>query len=452
MTKYNLPEIDRVFPTPEKQVTPTRDYYIEQAQKIQKQLANFQVHGKVTRVCPGVVITRYEVKLNDGVKISKVSKLADDLALTLKAKSIRILAPIPGKDVIGIEIPNDKAHTVYIKTVLKSPLFKSNQNLPIALGKTVDGKSKVIDLTEAPHLLIAGRTGAGKSVAINSFISSILCSKNPEEVKLILIDPKMVELISYKNIPHLLTPVITQPDQAIEALKWATKEMDERYSTLAEANTRNIKDYNFKVKEQVIDKMTMPYIVIVIDEFSDLMMTSGKELESHIVRITQKARAVGIHLILTTQRPSVDVVTGMIKSNLPTRIGFQTSSQTDSKTIMDKIGCEKLLGNGDMLYKSVQEPHPERIHGSFIADNEIDNIVNIWRNQKIKFDFSTISNEPEIVNYDEKDPRYEEALKLVTSYQHFSLSFIQRKMEIDYSRAKRIFSQLEYAGVKDDIK
>jgi len=393
---------------------------------LEAQLTNFGVDGKVVDVHPGPVITQYEIKLAKGVKAQEVANLANDLAIALQAKSIRILTPIPGKNTIGVEIPNKAPHTVYIKDMLEHTDV-SGMKIPLIVGKTVSGKYRAMDLTKAPHLLIAGQTGSGKSVGVNAFISSIILYKKPEEVQLLLIDPKMVELKPYENIPHVIGDVITEPDKAVDALKWAVEEMESRYRLLSEFCVRNIDSYNEKHGK-------MPYIVVVIDELADLMMTTGKEVEAHIVRIAQKARAVGIHLILTTQRPDKSVITGLIKSNLPSRIGFKVASHTDAKIIMDSMGCEKLLGNGDMLLKMTGMEKPERIHGAFISDMETKALINAVAIDKTK----VIPEEVEEVTPRnvKEHPKYNKAVQLMREHGRISASFIQRRLEMDYDTSK----------------
>ena len=397
---YALPELDAIFPEPPQQPLEfTEEELHEQSKLLEDQLNNFKVRGKVSGIHPGPVITRYEVELAPGEKVNRISSLSDDLALALRAKSIRILAPIPGKSLVGIEVPNRKAQIVYIKEILASQDFHTEPDtLKICVGKTIAGDPYVADLARAPHLLIAGQTGSGKSVCINSIMASLLASKSPDELRMILVDPKVVELKPYDSIPHLLHPVITQPDVAVQALKWATVKMDERYEILAQCGVRNIRGFNQKVREGTLPESVqynkhiefgnsvgpeatapgatiMPFIVIVIDELADLMMVVGKKIEELIARLAQKARAAGIHLILATQRPSVDVITGLIKANIPTRVAFQVSSKIDSRTVLDQMGAETLLGQGDMLYLPPGTGYPVRVHGAFVADDEVHRVV-----------------------------------------------------------------------------
>jgi DNA segregation ATPase FtsK/SpoIIIE, S-DNA-T family len=458
---YRVPGLDEIFADPPKQPLEfTEEELREQSKLLEDQLINFKVMGKVTQICPGPVITRYEVELAPGVKVSRIATLADDLALALKAKSIRILAPIPGKSVVGIEVPNRKAQIVYIKEILKAPEFAVEEDtLKIGLGKTIAGEPYVMDLARAPHLLIAGQTGSGKSVCINSIMASFLCSKTPDELRMILVDPKVVELKPYDSIPHLLYPVITQPDVAVAGLKWATYEMDRRYEVLAQCGVRNIKGFNAKVKAGQLpdtlddeDKRVMPYIVIIIDELADLMMVAGKEVETNIARIAQKARAVGIHLILATQRPSTNVITGTIKANLPTRIAFQVASQIDARTIMDKMGAEKLLGRGDMLFRPIEFPEPVRLHGCFLDDAQAEKLASAAADQFVNYpqiQSFNLDDDPDAeAGADEpRDEKFREAAELVVQVKQASVSLLQRRLGIGYARSGRLVDQLERAGV-----
>jgi DNA segregation ATPase FtsK/SpoIIIE, S-DNA-T family len=458
---YRVPSLDQMFSEPPKQPLEfTEEELREQSKLLEDQLINFKVMGKVVQICPGPVITRYEVELAPGVKVSRISTLADDLALALRAKSIRILAPIPGKSVVGIEVPNRKAQIVYIKEILKAPEFAiEDDTLKIGLGKTIAGEPYVMDLTRAPHLLIAGQTGSGKSVCINSIMASFLCSKTPDELRMILVDPKVVELKPYDSIPHLLYPVITQPDVAVAGLKWSTYEMDRRYEVLAQCGVRNIKGFNAKVKSGQLpdtlddeDKRIMPYIVIIIDELADLMMVAGKEVETNIARIAQKARAVGIHLILATQRPSTNVITGTIKANLPTRISFQVASQIDARTIMDKMGAEKLLGRGDMLFRPIEFPEPVRLHGCFLDDAQAEALALAASEQFVNYpqiQSFNMDDDPaaEGAADEPRDEKFREAAELVVQVKQASVSLLQRRLGIGYARSGRLVDQLERAGV-----
>jgi len=483
--EYQLPGLDGIFPTPPVQALEfTEEELLEQKSLLEAQLNNFKVRGKVTGIHPGPVITRYEVELAPGEKVNRISSLADDLALALRAKSIRILAPIPGKSLVGVEVPNRKAQIVYIKEILTSEKFSvENDTLKVALGKNISGEPYVADLTRAPHLLIAGQTGSGKSVCINSIMASLLASKTPSELRMILIDPKVVELKPYENIPHLLGPVITNPEVAVQALKWATLKMDERYEKLAKSGVRNIKGFNEKVRagsipedrrysqseefgDGVVVRYTddidaeaggpageeMPYVLIVIDELADLMMVAGKEVETNIARIAQKARAVGIHLILATQRPSTNVITGTIKANLPTRIAFQVASQIDARTILDRQGAEKLLGRGDMLFRPIESPEPERLHGCFLDDQQCEDLAEACSSQNVNYPKVHSFNVDEDLaggpgEDQERDEKFVDAAELVVQLKQASVSLLQRRLGVGYAKAGRIVDQLERAGI-----
>ena len=448
-----LPDINNILADqPEQHGGTSKEALQHKANLLEAQLKNFGIVANVVEMHVGAVITRYELKITAGTKVKQISALSDDLAMALMAKSVNILAPIPGKSTIGIDIPNENPKIIHIKTLLQSDCFKPNSNeINLVLGEAINGTNRVMDLTRAPHLLIAGRTGSGKSVCVNSFMASMLCSKSPEELKMILIDPKMVELFPYNDLPHLLTPVVTDPKVAVDTLKRLVSEMENRYKLLSGAKSRNIQNYNFKIRENVVEGDLMPFIVVVIDEFADLMITSKKEIEQHIVRIAQKARAIGIHLILTTQRPSIDVITGIIKANLPSRIGFHTSSQVDSKTIMDIGGCEKLLGNGDMFFCAVDSPVPERIHGTFISEEEVENITGAWKAQSIESEPMEEEKEEEIEDPNGKDIKLNDAVELVLENKRPSASFLQRRMGIDLNRAKNLIETMEQMGILEDL-
>ncbi len=458
---YQVPAVSQTFAEPPVQELDFDEGALHsQSELLQSQLANFRVKGKVVHITTGPVITRFEVDLAPGVKVSKVSSLSDDLALALRAKSVRILAPIPGKSAVGIEIPNPKPHVVYCRDLLVHRNFsQSEKEIPIALGKDIGGSPYVMDLARAPHLLIAGQTGSGKSVCINTIMASILSSKSPDDLRLILVDPKVVELKPYENIPHLLAPVVTNPEVAVQALKWACFEMDRRYDVLANARVRNLEGFNKKfAANQLVDLVDpedhkkMPVIVIIIDELADLMMVAGKEVEISIARIAQKARAVGIHLILATQRPSTNVITGTIKANLPTRIAFKVASQIDARTIMDHAGAEKLLGRGDMLFKSISDEEPVRVHGAFVSDDEAEKLAEECSRQHVNypmlesFDFEGTEGETE-EDMGPRDDKFHEAAELVVHLGSASASVLQRRLGVGYARAGRLIDQLEGAGV-----
>ncbi len=427
---------------------------------LEQKLEDFGVMGKVVTVLPGPVITRFELEPAPGVKINRVVNLADDLALALRAMSIRIIAPIPGKAVIGIEVPNAKRETVLIKEVIASSVFeRSKSKLTLAMGKDIVGNPVVSDLDTMPHLLIAGATGTGKSVALNTMICSLLYKAIPDEVKLIMIDPKRIELSVYDGIPHLITPVVTDMKKATNALFWAVREMERRYRLLSENRVRNIKQYNNKIGKGLAEKgaaeesfpEVLPYVVIIIDELADLMMVASRDVEVGLTRLAQMARAAGIHLILATQRPSVDILTGVIKANFPTRLSFQVSSKTDSRTIIDANGAEALLGNGDMLFLPPGTAKLERIHGAYISEEELSKITEFLKAQKPPEYDHEILHAPDSENEDsgekEYDERYDEAVALVTKTGQASISMIQRHLRIGYNRAARIVEIMEQEGV-----
>jgi S-DNA-T family DNA segregation ATPase FtsK/SpoIIIE len=433
----------------------------DNARKLEETLMSFGVEAHVINVSKGPSVTRYELQPKAGVKVSRIVSLSDDIALGLAASGVRIEAPIPGKAAVGIEIPNRETTPVYLREVIESKEFqKSTKKIAVALGKDISGESIIGDLTKMPHVLIAGATGSGKSVCINSLIISILYKYNPDEVRLLMVDPKVVELNVYNGIPHLLIPVVTDPKKAAGALNWAVNEMTRRYQSFAEYGVRNIESYNELVKKKK-ELTKLPYIVIVVDELADLMMVSANEVEDYIARLAQMARAAGMHLVIATQRPSVDVITGVIKANIPSRISFAVSSSIDSRTILDSGGAEKLLGKGDMLYYPVGEQKPKRVQGAFISEEEVEAIV-----VRIKVPDSELSYNEEIINHIEKgredgeseengDELFDEAVKVVVEYQQASTSFLQRRMRIGYNRAARIMDQLEERGVisgKDGAK
>jgi S-DNA-T family DNA segregation ATPase FtsK/SpoIIIE len=428
----------------------------------------------VVEVRPGPVITVYEFEPAPGVKVSRIVNLADDLALALSALSVRIVAPIPGKAVVGIEVPNTNRETVFLKEIVDSDPFRvSKSKLSFGLGKDISGEPFIVDLARMPHLLVAGSTGSGKSVFINSMICSILFKSMPEEVRFLMIDPKMLELSDYEGIPHLLLPVVTHPKKAAVALKWLVDEMERRYSVLAEKGVRNIEHYHQRVEKETKEKSRVykrrgdllegggespsepleriPYIIVVIDELADLMMISSREVEESITRLAQMARAVGIHLLLATQRPSVDVLTGIIKANFPARISFQVTSKVDSRTILDTIGAEHLLGAGDMLFLPPGSSKLTRVHGAFVSSGEIKRIVDFLKKQgKPSYDSSIlleVKKEKEAAGEEEYDEKYDEAVAFVAETGQASISLIQRRFRIGYNRAARIIEKMEEEGV-----
>ncbi|CAI8003017.1 DNA translocase SpoIIIE [Geodia barretti] len=442
---YLLPNLKLLEDPPPGDGITDRETLFKGAQVLEQSLSNFSVEGKVVQVNPGPVITTYEVAPPPGVKVSKIVGLADDLALVMKAQSIRIQAPIPGKAAVGIEVPNLAPYTVYLKEILESRTFdQSDSKLMLALGKTASGDPYCADLAKMPHLLIAGATGAGKSGCINALISSILFRCTPEEVRFIMVDPKMLELSIYNDIPHLLAPVVVDPKMASGALKWAVSEMENRYRTMAQFTARNIIDFNAKMIPDAL-----PYIVVVIDELADLMLTAPSDIENSLARLAQMARAVGIHLIIATQRPSVNVITGTIKANFPTRIAFRVASKVDSRTIIDANGGEKLLGRGDMLFLPPGQPEPIRLHGAWIDTEETEQVVAWVRDQGVELEgveFEGENSDLPVVD-NARDARFDEALRLVVIHQQGSASLLQRRMKVGYSRAARLVDELEAAGI-----
>lgn len=417
-----------------------------------EKLAHFKIDGDVVRTYAGPVVSTFEFKPAANVKVSKILNLQDDLAMALSAETIRIQAPIPGKDVVGIEIPNDTVDTIYMRELLDSQLFKeSSSPLTIALGKDIVGRPFVTDLKKLPHLLIAGTTGSGKSVGINSMILSLLYKNSPDQLRLIMIDPKMLEFSIYNGIPHLLTPVITKPKQAIVALNNTVLEMERRYELMSDTRTKNIENYNEKIKKEGGE--FLPYIVVIIDELADLMMTSGKDVEHSIARLAQMARASGIHLIVATQRPSVDVVTGLIKANLPSRISYRVGQRIDSKIILDQQGAESLLGRGDMLFTPPGSTGLVRLHAPWSTESEIESVVEFIKSQRepnYNKSFLVEDNENRSSSnetYEELDPLYEEARSVILSDRKTSISYLQRKLQIGYNRSARVIEQLEAEGV-----
>jgi len=420
------------------------------SQLLVRTLSDFGIESKVINVNRGPVITLYEMQIAAGIKINRVVGLADDIAMALAAYRVRIVAPIPGKSAIGVELPNRKREMVTLGDIIKSKMYQEQKgSLKVGLGKDVLGIPVTLDLKKLPHLLIAGSTGSGKSVCVNSIITSIVYNYDPNYVRFILVDPKMVELQFYNGTPHLLTPVITEPHLAPSVLKWSIFEMERRYRLLAAKNTRDIVSYNDKIKNERKGEEKLPFIVIIIDELADLMMVASKDIEGYITRIAQKARAVGIHLVLATQRPSVDVITGIIKANFPARIAFQVAQKTDSRTIIDQNGAEKLLGKGDMLYQSPMSSYPVRIQGAFISEDEIMDVVTHLRTlgtpDYIDIESSMFSDEDGEFN-EENDELFVEALKIIEETRKASASYLQRRLSIGYNRAARIIEKMEEMG------
>ena len=422
---------------------------------IKRSLANFGIEVEMGEVNVGPTVTQYTLKPSIGVKLSRITALQNDLALALAAKTIRIEAPIPGKSWVGIELPNQSVAMVTLKNILESPEFSSRKsNLSMILGRDVAGSSVIANVAKMPHLMIAGSTGSGKTVCVNTLITGLLYQNSPEELKFIMVDPKRVELTPYNDIPHLLAPVITDPDKAINALKWAVKEMENRYDLLAKYGCRNIESYNEAVRTRLKEQDPLPYIIIVIDEMADLMATHGREMEAVVVRLAQMARAIGIHLVLSTQRPSVEVITGLIKANITTRIAFCVASQIDSRTILDASGAEKLLGNGDMLYLSSDANKPKRIQGVFISEEEVRKVVDFIKAQKkeeIEYDNEIVESkrfgsDPMAENSDVDDDLYNEALEVVRNAGKASASLLQRRLRVGYARAARLLDLMEDQG------
>ena len=478
---YELPPINFLNFKRDDEVTVDGDSLRAMAAEIEQTLADFRVDGSVVEICPGPVITMFEFKPAPGVKISKIANLSDDLAMALAARSVRIVAPIPGKGVVGIEVPNKEREMVYLKEIIADEEFidDNDMSLPLALGKDTEGGSIIADLARMPHLLVAGATGSGKSVAVNTMICSLLYTHTPDDVRMIMVDPKMLEFSIYEDIPHLLLPVVTDPKQATVALNWTVQEMERRYQALADMGVRNIDGYNHKVerytRQAELDQLDgkdeseamealgidssgepehqhMPYIVVIIDEFADLMMTASKDVETAVARLAQKARAAGIHLVLATQRPSTDVITGLIKANFPTRLALRVTSKTDSRVVLDSNGAENLLGNGDMLFVPPGTSFLQRTHGAYVSEKEIDKIVDFLKDQGDPHYNDEILTEDDEIDGDvlpeqEKDEYYEQAVGLVVDSNRASISMLQRKLRVGYNRAARMVDMMESEGI-----
>jgi len=465
---YQLPSSDLLNLQSKQKPTMTEDEIIDISGVLEKTLRDFGIESWVKEVNQGPVVTSFELQPAPGVKVSKIVSLQNDLALALKAPQIRIIAPIPGKGAVGIEVPNERMTSVFLREVIESDVFQNFESpLPLALGKDITGNAYIADLGEMPHLLIAGRTGSGKSVCLNAIINSILFKMPPNRVKFIMIDPKRVELSVYDGIPHLLVPVVYEPKKAAAALNWAVEFMEDRYRQLVEFNIRNIEGYNNLFENGIVNEKTkgkdleyMYYVVIVIDELSDLMVVAKAEVEESITRLAQMARAVGIHLIVATQRPSVNVITGIIKANFPSRIAFQTVTRVDSRTILDMIGAETLLGNGDMLFLPSGSPKPVRIQGSYISTEEVEKVCNFITGEKsadyLVDEFEMRNYQSEIDEYDKiiksgedltDDELFERAVRLILENRKASVSLIQRRLKLGYVRAGRLMDMLEEAGI-----
>ncbi len=456
--EYKLPSLQLFAPDKPKDQSKEKKIVRENIKILEATFASFGIKVTVERAEIGPSVTKYEVKPAVGVRVNRISNLSDDLALALAAKDVRIEAPIPGKSLIGIEVPNSDIATVSFRELWEQSQTKAENFLEIPLGKAVNGIARAFDLSKMPHLLVAGSTGSGKSVAVNGIIASILMKARPDQVKFMMVDPKMVELSVYNDIPHLLIPVVTNPRKASKALQKVVDEMENRYELFAKVGVRNIAGFNAKVEEfnsqSEYKQIPLPFIVVIVDELADLMMVASKEVEDAIIRLGQKARAAGIHMILATQRPSVDVISGLIKANVPSRVAFAVSSGTDSRTILDENGAEKLLGRGDMLFKPIDENHPVRLQGSFISDDDVERIVNFIKTQADadydeSFDPGEVSeNEGEFSDGDAGgDPLFEEAKSLVIETQKASASMIQRRLSVGFNRATRLMEELEMAGV-----
>ena len=456
--EYKLPSLQLFAPDKPKDQSKEKKIVRENIKILEETFASFGIKVTVERAEIGPSVTKYEVKPAVGVRVNRISNLADDLALALAAKDVRIEAPIPGKSLVGIEVPNSEIATVSFRELWEQSQTKPENLLEIPLGKAVNGTARSFDLAKMPHLLVAGSTGSGKSVAVNGIIASILMKARPDQVKFMMVDPKMVELSVYNDIPHLLIPVVTNPRKASKALQKVVDEMENRYELFAKVGVRNIAGFNAKVEEfntqSEYKQVPLPLIVVIVDELADLMMVASKEVEDAIIRLGQKARAAGIHMILATQRPSVDVISGLIKANVPSRVAFAVSSGTDSRTILDENGAEKLLGRGDMLFKPIDENHPVRLQGSFISDDDVERIVSFIKAQADadyddSFDPGEVSEtDGDSGSGDEGgDPLFEEAKALVIETQKASASMIQRRLSVGFNRATRLMEELEMAGV-----
>ena len=474
-----LPSLDLLDDPQAKKEKISDEFLLKMAALVEEKLADFGIQAKVVGSYPGPVITRFEIELAPGVKVSKLSGLAQDLARSLSAARVRVVEVIPGKPYVGLELPNQKRQMVRLKEVLAHEKFtRSDSPLTMGFGVDIAGAPETANLAKMPHLLVAGTTGSGKSVGVNAMIISMLYKSTPSDLRLIMIDPKMLELSIYEGIPHLLTPVVTDMNEAANALRWCVKEMDRRYELMAAAGVRNIAGLNEKIKEakakgepmkdplwikphpgqeeDAPELEKLPFVVVIADEFADMMMVVGKKVEELIARLAQKARAAGVHLILATQRPSVDVVTGLIKANIPTRIAFQVSSKIDSRTILDQQGAEQLLGHGDMLYLPPGSGVPSRVHGAFVDDDEVHRVVGAWKEMGAPNYVEDITASEEDTNGDESvessDPLYDEAVKIVIETQRASISSIQRRLRIGYNRSARLIEEMENAGIVSEMQ
>lgn len=451
---YKLPPLDLLSSGVEEEIKISHEEIVETAKKLKEALLEYKIKGEIREVHPGPVVTLYEFRPESGTKLSNISSRKDEIAMRLEVEKVRIVAPIPGKNAVGIEVPNPKRQVVRLGELLRNKEFTNPKYiLPLALGKDITGEPYYTDLAKMPHLLIAGTTGSGKSVAINSMILSLLYRFTPNQLKLILVDPKVIELGIYEGIPHLMTPVVTDMKKADAALKWAVEEMERRYDLFAQFGVRNILGYNKKVEKELMGEAKIePYLVIIIDELADLMMVAARDVEISIARLAQKARAAGIHLILATQRPSTDVLSGTIRNNLPARISFRLSSATDSRVVLDRSGAETLLGSGDMLIRPPGTVDLFRVHGAYISDEEVHNVVEFWKSQGTpqyneEILKSRSEDNQELDDDEEYDELYEKAVILVSQLRYASVSIIQRKLKIGYNRAARIIERMEKEGI-----
>ncbi|MFO7729922.1 MAG: DNA translocase FtsK [Spirochaetia bacterium] len=452
---YTVPEDELLKEYPDRHYWVIDEETREWAEVLKHTLEEFKISAEVTGIQKGPVITMFEILPAPGVKLSKIVNLADNIALRLAASRVRIVAPIPGKHAVGIEVPNKKRALVSFKEMLQSDDLKgSDKKIPIILGKDITGETQIVDLAQTPHLLIAGATGSGKSVSVNSIICSVLYTRSPDEVRMVLIDPKIVELKLYNDIPHLLTPVITEAKRAFQALQYLLYEMERRYALLDALGVRDIGSYNRKIKRKRLATQPLPYIMVIVDEFADLMATSGKELESTLARLAAMSRAVGIHLVLATQRPSIDVITGLIKANIPSRIAFMVANKFDSRIIIDAVGADKLLGQGDMLFTSAWNPHPTRIQGAYLSEEEVEHVADYVRTlgepDYIDEDIFFEDDEEEWDGGDTtaaNDPLMNKALEVVASAGKASASYLQRRLKIGYNRAARLVEEMEHRGI-----
>ena len=450
--EYKFPTLDFLNSPPPVEERKIEGDLKQNSQILEGTLKDFGIEAKVVRVNKGPVITRYELQPAAGVKVNKITALSDDIALAMKAQSVRIVAPVPGKGTVGIEVPNTESSIVYLKDILESKEFKqSKSKIKLGLGKSISGRSVIADLTDMPHLLIAGTTGSGKTVCMNCLIMSLLFNASPDELKFLMVDPKMVELAAFNGLPHLISPVVTEPKKVSSALNWVVNEMENRYKIFAEAGVRNITMYNEKIKTGEINQEhgLMPYIVVIIDELADLMLVAQTDIESAITRLAQLSRAVGIHIILATQRPSVDVITGVIKANFPARISFKVATKVDSRTVLDMNGADKLLGKGDMLFLEPGTEKPIRAQGTLVSDGEIERVTNFIKSQRepeYNEEILRIQKKQTFKTF-EKDEVYDEAVRLILNSKQASVSMLQRKLGLGYTRAARLIDMMEENGI-----